>query len=69
MKTSPPRKNSAPSQMNSILASASCVLPCLDVIAIGALATERALQPIADAITSLSTPPPPNAEVKQSHAV
>jgi hypothetical protein len=55
--------------MNSILASASCVLPCLDAIAIGALATERALQPIADAITSLSTPPPPNAEVKQSHAV
>ena len=35
-----------------------------DAIAIGALAAERALEPIADAIHSLSTPAPPNAAVK-----
>ena len=35
-----------------------------DAITIGALAAERALEPIADAITSLSTPAPPNAALK-----
>jgi hypothetical protein len=35
-----------------------------DAIAIGALAAERGLERIADAITSLSTPAPPNAAVK-----
>jgi hypothetical protein len=40
--------------MTSILASAR----------FGALAAERAWEPIADAITSLSTPAPPNDAVK-----
>ncbi len=35
-----------------------------DVIAIGARAAERALEPIADAIASLSAPALPNAAVK-----